>query len=315
MRNALAQKIRSDKITVHQIFKNKGDTKTTGYWHYYFRFKNKNIRKSSRTKDYSKACEIAENHYNELLFKAKHGMPTSEKTFSQVYGEWWKLIGSKLSRNRVKSFTSFSTNYFIPFFGKSKIDGIDTNEISKFITWRMDNPVSGKRLSGASLRNEMQHLIQFLTWVVENKHLDKIPKVNIPSSINTKRGKNIAFSEEDMIRITNKAHSFYIDGATPFKRKRRAVFISYFMFLINSGMRTNEAAHLKWKHVKISNDEITVYLSDARVKDGVMENFKTGGRTIVLLPEAKQWLALRKREMPDYIGKNDYIFPTDNNEI
>lgn len=315
MRNALAQKIRSDKITVHQIFKNKDDSRTTGYWHYYFRFENKTVRKSSRTKDFSKACEIAEDHYNDLKHRAKYGMPTSEKTFKQVYDEWWKLIGSTLSKNRVKSFTSFSTNYFIPFFGKSKIVLIDTNEISKFITWRMKNSVSGKPLSGASLKNEMQHLIQFLTWVVESKHLDQIPKVNIPSSINTKRGKSVAFSDEDIITITNKARGFYIDGATPFKRKRRAVFISYFMFLIYSGMRTNEAAHLKWKHVKITKDEVTAYLADTRIEGGSAENFKTGGRTIVILPESRQWLELRKREMPEYIGKEDYIFPTDKNEV
>lgn len=137
MRISSAQKIRGDKITVHQIFKNKGDTKTTGFWHYYFRFEKKTVRKSTRSKEFSKACEIAEDHYNDLKHRARYGLSTSEKTFKQVYDEWWKLIGSKLSRNRVKSFTSFSTNYFNPFFGKSKIDGIDTNEVSRFITWRM----------------------------------------------------------------------------------------------------------------------------------------------------------------------------------
>ena len=179
----------------------------------------------------------------------------------------------------------------------------------------MKNPVSGNVVSGASLKNELQHLVQFLTWAAENKYLDQVPKVNIPSSINTKTGKKTAFSDADQITITNKAHSFYIDGATELKRKRRAVFISYFMFLLNSGMRTNEAAQLKWKHVKITKDSVTAYLPDLKTTGDSKESFKTGGRTIVCLPEAKHWLELRKKEMPEFKNKDDYVFPTNTNKV
>ena len=75
----MQQTIRSGKIKMYQLFKNKGDNHTTGFWYYDFRFDNRTIRQSSKEKDFSKACVIAEDYYNELLFKQKHDMPTCKR--------------------------------------------------------------------------------------------------------------------------------------------------------------------------------------------------------------------------------------------
>lgn len=68
-----------------QIYKNKNDKTTTGYWHYRFRAENKTIRVSSKETDFDQARGVAEDHYLEMGFKIRNDLPTSKKTFKKVF--------------------------------------------------------------------------------------------------------------------------------------------------------------------------------------------------------------------------------------
>ena len=307
----MQKKIRGDKITLVQIYKRKDDKQTTGLWHYRFRFDNKTMRKSSKEKDFAKACIVAEDHYDGLRFKKMHNLPTSEKTFKEVYDLWWEEVGKQLSNHRQTSFKTASSNYFLKHFGKMKVDSLTTAKMPAYITWRVAN-YKKQPPSAQTLKMEKQQLLQILDWAVENKFLDQAPKIVVPASVGTRADKRMSFSDADLITITNKAHAFVQDGNNEMNVRRRAIFISFLMFSLNSGMRIGEARHLKWKHVRTKDGHVTIDLPEFKEVNGKQERHKTGKRTIVCLPEITQWIRLRKQEVKKFQGRDDYLFPTIN---
>ncbi|MHA1128631.1 MAG: tyrosine-type recombinase/integrase, partial [Alphaproteobacteria bacterium] len=305
------KKIRGDKITMCQIYKHRDDKQTTGLWHYRFRFDNKTMRRSSKEKDFAKACIVAEDHYDGLRFKKMHNLPTSEKTFKEVYDLWWEAIGKTLSISRQTAFKTASGNYFLPHFGKMKIDSLTTAKMPAYIKWRVAN-YKKRPPSAQTLKMEKQQLLQILDWTVENKFLDQAPKIVLPASVGTRPNKRMSFSEADLIIITNKANAFVQDGNNKMNIQRRAIFISFLMFSLNSGMRIGEVRHLKWKHVRTKDGHVTIDLPEFKEVNGKQERHKTGKRTIVCLPEITQWIRLRKQEVKKFQGDEDFLFPTKN---
>ncbi len=166
--------------------------------------------------------------------------------------------------------------------------------------------------SAQTLKMEKQQLLQILDWAVENKFLDQAPKIVVPASVGTRANKRMSFSDSDLITITNKAHAFVQDGNNDMNIRRRAIFISFLMFSLNSGMRIGEVRHLKWKHVRTKDGHVTIDLPEFKEVNGKQVRHKTGKRTIVCLPEITQWIQLRKQEVKKFQGCDDYLFPKEN---
>ena len=168
---------RDGMVTLYQVCKNKNATLTTGFWYYRFRFNKKTIRKSTKTKVLHDAYKIAADAFDEAKYRLQLNVPEKNRTFKSCFAEWTKSQEKFMSRDRKSYFETTNRLHFDPLFGELNINEIVARTASSYWNYRK----SGDKVpSPETLRMEAQGLRQFLSWCLEMRYIDRIPKIKSP---------------------------------------------------------------------------------------------------------------------------------------
>ena len=234
--------------------------------------------KSTGTTDFFEARRWSENLYDDIRLKQMNGVSVKTKTIEAL----WKLFEQSYpqeapSQRRVKDVFHFVKAYALPYFGKTKIDEINTVAVNNFFDWRKANGRSKKSPTNTTLLSEISSLKAFLDWCYRRGFCSRKIEIDKPTPEGNRRPH---FDARDYTKLTRFLREWVKQGKTATgggKYRDRVMLTNYVLILANTGIRVGEARGLRWGDIdtdKAAEPESKEYII-LQVKG------KTGAREVV----------------------------------
>ncbi len=305
------------------------------------------ITRSTKCRSLSEALVVASETYDDLRYKAQHGLDVKPHTFESVWKRWYEAHRNVLSIHRIRYLEGTSERYFLPFFGSLKTDQITSEKVQSYWTWRINywtseegvrkietaqkSRTTAKRPYKQKLGNvakvpaqktlqmEQTALKQILRWANGLGMISRIPEIRAPK-ISAKKGisRRPAFELAEWQTLYRFLREWVKQPAKEGMKGRgpnshhlwhRELFRSYVLFMGTTGLRPNEARQLRWRDaVPMNHSDGSEYLLLH-----ISPNTKTGARECVALKGTILYLE-RIRKISLHTKPDDLIFCDKNGE-
>lgn len=299
------------------------------------------IVKSTGKTNLTAAMQFAENLYDDIRYKLRHGEEIGIKKFKQIWNLWLKNNRSNLSSHRLRYITGTADRYLLPFFGGLEVGLINDALIQRYWDWRINFWSSNEGLekiaqarinrkssgehkrsklgnvavvpSQKSLDMEKAVLSQILGWAQRVGMITRVPLLR-PPRINKQPGisRRPAFDLEEWKKLYRFLRVWVKGGAVHGNREsrlsslhlwQRELIRNYVLFMCSSGLRPNEARQLRWR-------DITPHI-DSNGNENIIINVapttKTGSRYCVPLRNAPTIIS-RIQTLYPARSANDLVF-------
>ena len=263
--------------------------------------------KSCETPNLGEAVQFAEDLYDSLRFKKLNNLPLKTKTFRQIFDEWFKKADK--SEYRQDFYQGRAKLYLFPYFGEYKIEEITESILDDYWLWRKDyykdNP---EKLNGnvaenpsvQSLKMEKTAIKEILEYAHRRGYIRAVPQITYKPRAKTEN--RDTFTKEEYEKLVLDLFLWGEKKARTDVVYQRKMLFNFVVFMANTGIRPNEFYKIKWKDVKVHNQN-GVKLLYINVPD----DSKTGKRTVVSLPEA--YTCYEKiKSFSKYTKDDDYFF-------
>ncbi len=276
----------------------------------------KNRRKSTGEESLSLAKEFAEDWYLGLKGKARDGVLRNEKTFKeaalQFKREYEIITEGERSQTYVKGMMERIDNYLVPYFGNHGLSQVSAGLVQEYRIWRQEYSIPRHNVktehvhkppSRSTIHKELVAIRQVLKTAVRHQWLERLPDLSMPYKKSSKITRRAWFSPEEYKRLyeaTRKATQTY-KHPKPLGAALR--LHDYVLFMVNTGLRPDEASRLEYRDVAIVDDKDsgeTILEIEVRGKRGVGYCKSMPG---AVLPFER----LRERSHPE---PTDKLFPT-----
>lgn len=265
------------------------------------------IVKSCDTPNQGKALKFAEDLYDNLRFKKLNNLPLKTKTFKQIFDEWFKKADKSVYRQDF--YQGRAKLYWFPYFGDYKIEDITESVIEDYWPWRKnyykDNPEKlngnvAENPSAQSLKMEKTAIKEILEYAHRRGYIRAVPQITYKPRAKTEN--RDTFTKEEYEKLVLDLFLWGEKEARTDVVYQRKMLFNFVVFMANTGIRPNEFYKIKWKDVKVHNQN-GVKLLYINVPD----DSKTGRRTVVSLPEAYTCYENIKL-FSKYTKDDDYFF-------
>jgi integrase len=236
--------------------------------------KGKNWRVSTREDSLKLAKEFAEDWYLTLRGKNRAGILKTGKTFKQAAEQFELEYESITAGERSKTYVAnMKTNirvYLIPFFGDKVMAEITPGLVQEYRIHRMTPPkdengevIKNKRTGEPfrPARNTLHQEIVALRHILKtaNRHgwLDFLPDISAPYKASGKVSHRAWFSHKEYKQLYQATRE---RAKNPKKEQWRIEcenLHDYVLFMVNTGLRPDEASRLEFRDVAIVTDEAT----------------------------------------------------------
>lgn len=301
------------------------------------------VVKSTKQRSLDRAREVAENLYDDLRYKVRHGEEIGVKSFRTIWDRWLKAHQDTLSFHRRRYITGTATRYLLPFLGSKVVGEINDKLIAQYWTWRIGywrSEAGEAKIAAASktrttakrpykqklgnvaktpsqktLDMERTVLGQVLGWAHRNGMINRLPELRPPK---IKIGKGVdrrpAFDLEEWKALYRFLRDWVREGESQegsspkrgpheLHRWQRELLRNYVVFMGSSGLRPNEARQLRWRDVTKHQGAI----GNAHVVLHIAPDTKTGSRDCIPLRNVPTILE-RIRENSSHTKPDDLIF-------
>lgn len=225
----------------------------------------KNRRKSTKEESLLLAKEFAEDWYLGLKGKARDGVLKNEKTFKQAAIQFKRefeiITGGDRNPQYVEGIKRRVDNYLIPFFGSYGLSEITGGVVQEYRIHRQSYsvPRQNKSEPTAPSRSTMHHdlvaLRQVLKTAVRHQWLDRLPDLSEPYKKTSKVSRRAWFSPEEYKQLYE-ATRRNIDSSRVGRDRNVAMRLHDFvLFMVNTGLRPDEAFKLEYRDVTIVDDD------------------------------------------------------------
>lgn len=260
-----------------QIYKRCGGR----FWQCAARVDGQRFRESTKEEDLDRAKDVAEEWYLDLRGKRRSGEvqqpKKKEKCFKEVALEY--MAETKIVAAGVRSAKYLELNelrlhvHLIPFFGEIPLSEITAGTCQKYIVWRTEKAAekSDKPPARSTLKQEFVIVRQALRWAVNNRQLSHMPTLKLPYLTLRKKGRRAWFSPEEYKQLYTATRRRIEEGTRPGWKSHYEDLHDYILFMANSGLRPDEAAHLEFRDITIEDDLATgetILVMDIRGKTG-----------------------------------------------
>jgi integrase len=300
------------------------------------------ITKSTKRSSLAEAVRAAEDMYDDLRYKVRHGLEVRPHTFASLWKRWDKANVHLLSKHRYRYISGTARRYLLPYFGSMSLEQINDVTVERYWNWRLNywtSPEGLERISNAqktrctgkrpykqklgnvaktpsqkSLEMEQSALRQIFKWGRRNGLISNIPEVRAPK-LNKGQGvsRRPAFDLDEwrkLYRYLRRWSNNDLESASNSKHRpnsyhlwQRELIRRYVLFMAASGLRPNEARQLRWRDIEPFTDEDGVEHQMLHVSPTT----KTGHRQCVPLRITKMYLdALREHSL--HTKPDDLVF-------
>ena len=272
----------------------------------------KQFRHSTKQDSLAQAKDVAEDWFLTLKGKALRGEIKTGKTFKQAadrfIDEFEIVTQGERSPLYVEGHRRRLNLHLVPFFGSKVLGEITSGMIQDYRIHRMKNGREGKPPSRSTLHQELVCLRQTLKFANRHGWLPALPDMSAPYRGSSKVSHRAWFSPEEYKRLYEAARD---RAKNPKKERWRTAcedMLDYVLFMVNTGLRPDEAKRLQVRDVEIvadgPNDERILHIA-VRGKRG------TGwGKS---MPGAV--LPFKRMRDRHHLQPNDLLFPTIQREL
>ncbi len=220
----------------------------------------KRIRESLQTESFSEAKLLSMERYKLYKARSKEGMlirPSS--SFLEIVNSFLAKLkdnatSNKISYRKFRDCKSSFDNYFVPFFKQFRIQIINDETVSDYLTWRRKkNAIRTGQPANATLNRENIYLRKFFRFAHRNGQIKREP---IIPTFNVKLCRS-SFGSSDWKKIINKLDSEIGKKKIEYEKKKCS-FNDYILkiqlktlveLMGYSGIRVNKESNqnLKWE--------------------------------------------------------------------
>jgi integrase len=233
----------------------------------------KNRRKSTKCESLEEAKDFAEDWYLQMKLKNRAGLLKNERTFKQAAEQFRReyeiITEGQRSPTYVEGHWIRLNKYLIPFFGQLGLSEITAGKVQEYRIHRKETFVPRYRTADSgspdakprkgparnTLHQELVTLRQTLKTAIRHGWLQHLPDLSEPYRTNAKISHRAWFSPEEYKRLYNATRR---RAEKPHKGERFR-WVSeqthdYVLFMVNTGLRPDEAKRLEYRDVTIVRD-------------------------------------------------------------
>ena len=325
------------------------------HWQASCSFGGKQRRMTTHEESLSRAKDVAQDWYLGLLGKFRAGELKAGKTFREAaerfIDEFETITEGERSPTYVDDHKYRIKNHLNPFFGDMVVSEITAGKIQDYRIHRMKNGMSRvDQLRKAKMlkekgapkferqkppaRGTLHQEIVFLRQILKaaNRHgwLEALPNLSAPFQASGKVTHRAWFSPDEYKRLYKATRARVAKPSTARWRWPSEQLHDFVLFMVNTGLRPDEALGLQFRDVEVEKDDATgkiILVITVRGKRGVgycksmpgaVEAFRRLEKRPrpVVLPgnesddATREFGLVRGQKMPTYIPKpTDAIFP------
>lgn len=223
----------------------------------------KNRRTTTGYESLEQAKDFAEDWYLQLKLKDRAGILKNERTFKQAAEQFrreYEII-TEGQRNPVYVGGHWTRldKYLIPFFGKMGLSEITAGKLQEYRIHRKETWVAqnGKPPARNTIHQEIVTLRQTLKTAIRHGWLQHLPDLSEPYKTNAKISHRAWFSPEEYKKLYEATRE---RAKNPSKKNHAWISEQthdYVLFMVNTGLRPDEAKRLEYRDVSIVKDDAT----------------------------------------------------------
>jgi integrase len=220
----------------------------------------RNWRASTRTDSLSEAKDFAEDWFLGLRGKSRAGILKTEKTFKQAAEvfeqEYGAITDGERNAQYVEGHWRRLKLHLLPFFGNTGLSEVKPAKVLEYRIKRRKELVKGKQTgpSRSTLHKEIVTLRQVLKTAVIHGWIDAIPNLTEPYKKAGKFGRRAWFNPEEYKQLYNATRERAKHPINPHRRKECEDLHDFVLFMVNTGLRPDEAYRLQFRDVKVVKD-------------------------------------------------------------
>lgn len=278
----------------------------------------RNRRKSTDEESLSHAKDFAEDWYLELKGKHRAGVLKHGRTFreaaKQFEHEFAVITQGQRSPKYVATLSDKLRVYLVPYFGPLVLSEITPGKVQEYRIHRTETSRTGKPPARGTLHQEIIALRHVLKTACGHGWLTAVPDLSPPYKTSGKVTHRAWFSPTEyrtLYEATRKR------AQNPLKTRWRwqsEQLHDYVLFMANTGLRPDEAAHLEFRDVSVVKDHSTgerILEIEVRGKRGVGYCKSTTGAVT-------PFFRLKSRKRPESgakPGREDRVFPKHHRDL
>jgi integrase len=240
-----------------QLYKRLG----TPHWQCSCTFGGKQHRATTREESLARAKDVATDWYLELLGKYRSGVFKEGKRFKEAaerfLDEFEVITQGQRSPIYLANHRKRVKNHLTPFFGENVLSDITPGLVQDYRIHRMKNGYRGKPPARSTLHQEIVCLRQILKTANRHGWLPHLPDLSTPYKSNGKISHRAWFSPAEYKKLYEATRE---RAKHPKKERWRTAcenLHDFILFMVNTGLRPDEALRLEYRDVAIVTDEAT----------------------------------------------------------
>jgi integrase len=296
-----------------------------GFWYYRIHVRGmhditgakvKYDERSTGETDLDEAKLVALDRHDDLKVRVRRKEPVKSLTFADLYELWWAYKKQKLNLNhitrgrqgkpdRIDWHEKQSKRYWLPYFGKHKLEEMTHALIEGYWAWRMaywqnatkeerdDFPNHALTPSKKTLEMEQGSLGEIFAWGNSMKLFSFQPVIRNPySRLGLPAARRPSFDPDQFTTLSEYLVRWCLGqgnndskaGARLNSRHRyhRQMLRLYVLFIAETGMRPGEVLKLRFRDI---GEEITAEHQIRHLAVNVPADTKTGARKVIGDPE------------------------------
>ncbi len=218
-------------------------------------------RTTTKEESLARAKDVASDWYLSLLGKYRAGELKEGKTFKEASArfldEFEVITQGQRSPLYVANHRKRVRNHLDPFFGDKVVTEITPGMVQDYRIHRMKNGRRGKPPARSTLHQEIVCLRQVLKTANRHGWLPYLPDLSTPYKANGKISHRAWFSPAEYKRLYEATRE---RAKHPRKERWRTAcenLHDFILFMVNTGLRPDEALRLEYRDVAIVTDEAT----------------------------------------------------------
>ncbi len=244
------------------VYKREG----TPFWQCSAYLAGRNHRATTKEKDPQRAREKAEDWYLSLRVKHRSGELRGGRSFKDAaekfLPEYEALTAGERNPEYVKQFGDKLRVHVLPFFGKMPVTDITPQTVQDYRVYRMSSrkdPKTGeaKRPARSTIHKEIVTIRHVLKTAQRLGWIKFVPDLSPPYKASGKISHRAWFSNEEYKRLYTATRERAENPPKPRWKWECEQLHDFVLFMVNTGLRPDEAGRLEFRDVEVVEDKAT----------------------------------------------------------
>jgi integrase len=245
----------------HQILGGKVNVyrrENSKYWQCSSYIDGRNWRVSTKHDSLSHAKDFAEDWYLELRGKARAGLLKGGKKFKDAAErfliEYPIITEGQRAESWIRAYQIKIRSIILPYLGNKYLSEINEQTIQDYRLHRAQTCKTGKPPARSTIHQEIVAIRQVLKTAKRHGWIQHLPDMTVPYKSAGKITRRAWFSPEEYKRLYEATRERAAQPRNNRWKQESENLHDYILFMVNTGLRPDEAANLELRDVTIVED-------------------------------------------------------------